>query len=210
MNSEKPKTCELPPQPAAASESLGVLGKHWTACGQYPVERWRGDARQSVEDDVIEEAPVGLFYNNEPHVVMLASPQDLADFALGFSLTEGIIANRGELAAVAEYHREEGVELWLRIPPERFAALGDKARNLTGRTGCGLCGAATLRQAVRQPGPVGRGVSVSVAALRDSLQALAALQPLNQLTGAVHGAAWAVPGAGIALLREDVGRHNAL
>lgn len=198
--------CGLP-----TSEGLGFSGKlRWQACREYPVERWCGENRQPLDDHVIEEAPVALFYNNQPHVVMLATPLDLADFALGFSLTEGIIARPDELVFVEEYHREEGIELWLRIPQERFDKLSDKERNLTGRTGCGLCGAATLKQAVRHPAPVGNGPLVTVECLREALASLGEHQTLNNLTGAVHGAAWIEPGAGIRFVREDVGRHNAL
>ncbi len=184
--------------------------ERWAATREYPVERWRGDDRQCVEDAVIEEAPVALFYNNEPHVVMLATPLDLEDFALGFSLTEGIVATPQELSFVEAYHREEGIELWMRIPPDQFEKLAHKERNLTGRTGCGLCGAATIAQAVRHPAPLGKGVTVPVAALRQALQNLGGNQILNNKTGAVHGAAWVVPETGIVAVREDVGRHNAL
>ena len=182
----------------------------WAASNHYPVERWRGDASQQLEDAVIEEAPVALFYNNQPHVVMLATPLDLEDFALGFSLTEGIIANPAELAFTEAYHREDGIELWMRIPPERFDQLAHKERNLTGRTGCGLCGAATITQAVRHPAPVSKGVTVQVASLRQALEGLGQHQTLNNETGAVHGAAWVIPNEGILFIREDVGRHNAL
>lgn len=153
---------------------------------------------------------MSLFYNNQPHVVMLATPLDLEDFALGFSLTEGIIDRPDELSFVEAYHREEGIELWMRIPAERFENLAHKERNLTGRTGCGLCGAATISQAVRHPAPLGQGVTVPVSALRLALQNLGEHQVLNTQTGAVHGAAWVVPKTGIQYVREDVGRHNAL
>lgn len=211
MSSEQTTVCELDNKPRPGGGGFASPGsKKWPAVRHYAVERQRGEERQGVEDAVIEEAPVALFYNNQPHVVMLASPVDLEDFALGFSLTEGIVQSPGELAFVEEYHREEGIELWLRIPPERFAALANKERNLTGRTGCGLCGAATISQAVRHPAPVAGGVAVPVAELRRALRELEDKQTLNNLTGAVHGAAWAVPGEGVKLVREDVGRHNAL
>ena len=211
MNPEQTATCELNNKPSPSSEGFALSGKlRWAATNAYPVERWRGSERQPVEDAVIEEAPVALFYNNAPHVVMLATPLDLEDFALGFSLTEGIIAAADELSFTEAYHREDGIELWLRIPPERFAQLAHKERNLTGRTGCGLCGAATINQAVRHPAPVGKGVTVPVLALRQALQELGGYQVLNNQTGAVHGAAWVSPETGIQFIREDVGRHNAL
>jgi len=211
MTPDQAETCGLAGKPPSDGGGFALPGsKKWPAVRHYPVERQRGEARQGVEDAVIEEAPVALFYNAQPHVVMLASPVDLEDFALGFSLSEGIIQGQEELEFVGEYHREEGIELWLRIPPERFAGLADQERNLTGRTGCGLCGAATISQAVRHPGPVAQGVAVPVAELRRALAELESRQTLNKLTGAVHGAAWAVPGEGVKLVREDVGRHNAL
>ena len=198
-------------KPSPNGGGFALSGKlRWAASNHYPVERWRGDASQQLEDAVIEEAPVALFYNNQPHVVMLATPLDLEDFALGFSLTEGIIANPAELAFTEAYHREDGIELWMRIPPERFDQLAHKERNLTGRTGCGLCGAATITQAVRHPAPVSKGVTVQVASLRQALEGLGQHQTLNNETGAVHGAAWVIPNEGILFIREDVGRHNAL
>jgi FdhD protein len=163
-----------------------------------------------LADHIIEEAPVALVYNGHPHVVMLATPLDLEDFAYGFSLTEGIIEGPAEIASARVFYRSEGIELRIRISEERFACLPGKERNLTGRTGCGLCGAATLRQAVRHPPPVRSSVRVSVDELRQALREIHARQPLNQLTGAIHAAAWGIPGLGVLQVREDVGRHNAL
>lgn len=190
---------------AMVADELG-----WPSYQVRPVERWR-DGIQTCQDDYIaEEAPVALMYNGEPHVVMLATPLDLEDFALGFSLTENIVADRREISSILVYQRSEGIEVRLRIPEARCETAADKGRNLTGRTGCGLCGARTLQQAMRRPLPVGQGARVSSVELAEALAALRDHQRLNRLTGAIHAAAWAVPGQGIALVREDVGRHNAL
>jgi FdhD protein len=189
---------------AAASE----LG--WPSYRLSLVERWRGEIHARLEDCVAEEAPIALMYNSEPHVVMLATPLDLEDFGLGFSLTEGILAKPQELLSVRAYQRSEGIELRMRIEPSRCESLPEKGRNLTGRTGCGLCGARTLQQAMRRPPPVGCGAQVDAAELSMALSSLRDQQRLNRLTGAVHAAAWMVPGQGIRLVREDVGRHNAL
>jgi FdhD protein len=182
----------------------------WPSYHVSPVERWRGSDHSSQEDCIAEEAPIALMYNGEPHVVMLATPLDLEDFALGFSLTEGIVATVDEVKSAHIYQRSEGIEVRMIIPEIRCETLPDKGRNLTGRTGCGLCGARTLSQAMRRPSSVGSGVSVESLELTLALTALRDHQRLNQMTGAVHAAAWIVPNTGIQCVREDVGRHNAL
>ncbi len=177
---------------------------------QTTVDRWRGEQHERKQDYIAEEVPISLVYNGLPHVVMLATPTDLEEFALGFSITEGIIKNPQELLSARIYNRSNGIEVQLKIPDHRFQCLADKGRNLTGRTGCGLCGASTLRQAIRQPNPVNGDLSLSAAELRSALTNINQHQKLNQLTGAVHAAAWATPEQGILTIREDVGRHNAL
>ncbi|BBA32283.1 NAD-linked formate dehydrogenase, molybdenum containing, accessory protein [Methylocaldum marinum] len=191
---------------------MGVLASEmgWPSYQVSAVERWRGDEHANQEDCIAEEAPIALMYNGEPHVVMLATPLDLEDFALGFSLTENIVASPREVESVRIYRRAEGIEVRLRIPEARCANAAEKGRNLAGRTGCGLCGARTLQQAMRRPAPVGRGVEVSSQELERALGELSDHQRLNRITGAVHAAAWAVPGQGIRSVREDIGRHNAL
>ncbi len=182
----------------------------WPGYRVRSVERWRGGEGASVDDTVAEEAPVALLYNGEPHVVMLATPLDLDDFALGFSLTEMIVAHPGEVDAIRVVERAEGIEVRVKIPPARFEAVQGQGRNLTGRTGCGLCGARTLAQAVRKPAPVTTQLIVPEEALIRALHTIGASQRLNTLTGAVHAAAWVVPGREDLVVREDVGRHNAL
>lgn len=182
----------------------------WPGYRHSTVERWQGNQHVSQEDCIAEEAPIALMYNGEPHVVMLATPLDLEDFALGFSLTENILASPKELLSTRIYQRAEGIEVRMNIESARCEVLPEKTRNLTGRTGCGLCGAQTLKQALRRPHPVGKGAIVPAAELTAALTGLREHQRLNQLTGAVHAAAWVIPGQGIRLVREDVGRHNAL
>lgn len=192
----------------AAEPLLLELG--WPSYQQTTVDRWRDGQHEQRQDYIAEEVPVSLVYNGVPHVVMLATPTNLEEFALGFSITEGIIKNPQELLSARVYNRSNGIEVQLKIPEPRFQCLADKGRNLTGRTGCGLCGASTLKQAIRQPNPVIGNLSLSAAELRSALTDIKQFQKLNQLTGAVHAAAWAVPGKGILDVREDVGRHNAL
>jgi FdhD protein len=162
------------------------------------------------EAAVAAEVPVGLVYNGIPHVVMMATPGDLLDFALGFSLSEGILASPAELLEHKIEDGESGIKINLEVPKERLAGLMRRQRNLFGRSGCGICGVDELTQVRREIAPVGRGVAVDGAAIHRALEALPALQSVNRRTGAVHAAAWADAAGEIALVREDVGRHNAL
>ncbi|MBS3963087.1 MAG: formate dehydrogenase accessory sulfurtransferase FdhD [Methylomonas sp.] len=182
----------------------------WASYRKDIFDVWRGPVHNQKEDCVAEEVPVVLVYNTIPHVVMLATPLNLEDFALGFSLTEGIIQHSMELQSIKVVQRSKGVEVRMTIPERYCENLHDKGRNMTGRTGCGLCGATTLEQAVRQPRPVGRGLVLRSAELQQALNDMPTKQSLNQLTGAVHAAAWLERGRGIVAVREDVGRHNAL
>jgi FdhD protein len=187
-----------------------LLDLGWPSYQQITVDRWKGQLYERREDFIAEEVPISLIYNQIPHVVMLATPTNLEEFALGFSITEGIIKSPHELLSARVYNRSNGIEVQLKIPEHRFDCLSDKGRNLTGRTGCGLCGASTLQQAIRQPNTVKGELSVSAEDLRSALFDLCNHQKLNHITGAVHAAAWVVPGQGISDIREDVGRHNAL
>lgn len=182
----------------------------WPSYQQNTVERWQGGQRSFQQDYIAEEVPISLIYNGMPHVVMLATPTNLEEFALGFSITEGIIKTPQEFLSSRIYNRSTGIEIQVKIPDERFQCMADKGRNLTGRTGCGLCGASTLKQAIRQPDPVHGSLTLEASELFSALRDIKRHQKLNQLTGSVHAAAWAVPHLGILELREDVGRHNAL
>jgi FdhD protein len=187
-----------------------VLELGWSSYQSVSVERFKNGELSTVDDFVAEEVPVVLMYNGVSHVVMLATPTNLEDFALGFSLTEGIIANVAELESVKVYQRSNGIEVQLKIPEARFQCLADKGRNLTGRTGCGLCGATTLKQAIKPTRPVSGDLKITAAQLTTALRNLSQHQKLNQITGAIHAVAWVEPEKGIVELREDVGRHNAL
>jgi len=180
--------------------------------GYAEVERRRREhGAVAVEQDrVILETPVALVYNGISHVVMMATPVDLEDFALGFSLTEGILQDPGELLDLEVRDTGRGLELELRITNRAFAALNQRRRNLTGRTGCGLCGAESLEQALPRLAPVGDTLRLEVAALERAVTALGRMQTLQRLTGGAHSACWVSPRGEIALQREDVGRHNAL
>src|SRR5712691_3205978 len=159
---------------------------------------------------IAAEVPVALAYNGVSHVVMMATPSDLADFALGFSLSEGILGNAEELSDFEIEEGKTGIRVNMTITQERFAGIEQRRRNMTGRTGCGLCGVDDLTQVARPLPRVGTGVKVDIGAIHQALEALPAWQPANAETGAVHAAAWATPSGKIAFVREDVGRHNAL
>jgi FdhD protein len=177
---------------------------------EIDVERWRRGTLTRERDLVAEEMPVALVYHGVPHVVMLATPADLEDYAVGFTLSEGLVAHAEEIRGVEVVRGEESAEVRISVAWERFSALLDRRRNLTGRSGCGLCGQETVEQAVRAVKPVGPGPRLSATELHEAITQLAGLQPLNARTGSVHAAAWVVPGKGIQVVREDVGRHNAL
>jgi formate dehydrogenase accessory protein FdhD len=170
--------------------------------------RLEGGLRRTFADQVVEETPVALLYNGRPHAVMMATPSDLEDFALGFALTEGVVERAEEFKLVDCLRTDRGISLQAAIPQHRFDALDGRSRNLTGRSGCGLCGVESLDAAIRPVRRVDDDSQVSIAAISDGLRRLADAQPLNRISGGVHAAGF-VHAKGI-LVREDVGRHNAL
>jgi FdhD protein len=176
------------------------------------VQNWRSDQPPgpAVEDCIASEVPVALTYNRVSHVVMMATPLDLEDFALGFSLTEGLIGQTADLLAIRVIPRAGGLELAMTISEDWFDRLSTRRRNMAGRTGCGLCGAENIEQALRLPEPVEQTLQVPHAALQRAVTSLERHQPLQADTGATHGAAWCDRDGRILRLREDVGRHNAL
>ncbi len=180
------------------------------ACVRRQVQRQNGAIRERVADWIATEVPIALHYNGQPHVVMMATPSDLDDFALGFSLSEGIIAKASELASINVRELLEGMIVDVTIPIKCAEAIATRQRNMTGQSSCGLCGTQSLADAVRQPPAVGRGATINVESLHRALAALPNQQPINALTGATHAAAWIDDDGEIVLVREDVGRHNAL
>jgi FdhD protein len=181
---------------------------------RVPVTNWRlgwgGAELPRVDDSIAAEVPVAFTYNRIAHVVMMATPADLEDFAIGFSMTEGLIGGMDDVRAIRIIPRDGGVELAMTISEAWSDRLATRRRNLAGRTGCGLCGAENIEQALRQPAVVDQRFRVGHAALQRAVDALEQCQPLQAETGATHGAAWCGPDGAIERLREDVGRHNAL
>lgn len=176
----------------------------------FSVQRWRDGRTETIVDHVAEEAAIAFSYNGVAHVVMLATPADLEDLATGFTLSEAVVARGEEIRSVEVARAEDALEVRIGIEAGRFSELLRRRRNLAARSGCGLCGAETVEQAIRQPLPVAGGVTITIAELHASLGELRSRQKLNARTGSVHAAAWVRPGRGIQIVREDVGRHNAL
>lgn len=176
------------------------------------VDRWRNGASSHDDDCIAEEVPVAMIYNGATFAVMMASPHDLDDFALGFSLTERLIADPSQLLQLEAHALIEGIELSMRVTDSAPGAdlEQERQRLLPGRSGCGICGTRELENAVRHDGEVGDGVAITREALESALRELKERQPINLATGAVHAAAWADTTGRILLVREDVGRHNAL
>ncbi len=163
-----------------------------------------------AEAMVAEEVPVAFVYGARTHVVMMATPTDLEDLAFGFTLTEGIVAHAAEITGVQVVKHSRGIELHITIPADAEARLQDRARTLAGRTGCGLCGVEAIDDAVRPAVMVTSELRVPRSALYAAGGALDSQQPLNAETRAVHAAAWATTDGSLRVVREDVGRHNAL
>lgn len=188
----------------SSSRSVRAGGVVRTVCHH------RGGRSAMVQDMVAAEMPVAFIYNGVQFAVMMATPEDLEDFALGFSLSEGIVDHAQDLRVIAVETFLEGASLQIDIPPERAAALDQRRRNLDGRSGCGVCGNESIEAVLRVPPVLNSSLQIDVDALAHALDALHARQPIAAQTGAVHAAGWADAQGNVQLVREDVGRHNAL
>jgi FdhD protein len=160
--------------------------------------------------DIAEEVPVALVYNGRSHVVVMATPSHLEDLAVGFSLTESIVEDASRVERVEVVKASHGIELQIQIPAAHAELLEQRTRGLVARTGCGLCGVETIKEAMRVPVRVADSLSIGAEALWRAGEQLAEQQTLNNHTNAVHAAAWATRGGDLNIVREDVGRHNAL
>ena len=172
---------------------------------------------QRLEDSLAAEVPVALVFNGISHAVMMATPQDLEVFALGFALSEGIVDTPSQCFGIEVQAQEAcggvAVEVQLEIAAPCFSRLKAQRRSMAGRTGCGVCGLDSLQALDLAPPrmpeqPWVRTVSVDI--VLKAMQAMAPLQVLNAACGSLHAAAWATPDGAVSLLMEDVGRHNAL
>lgn len=185
-------------------DSAPPLAQAWPARRISPA----GAAAETVR--VAEETAVAMVYNGVSHAVMIATPADLEELGLGFSLSEGILEAPSELLDVETRAAGGGFEVAMTVTARRAAALAERRRTLAGRTGCGLCGVDSLAQVVRPLRRLDGGPSVAPEAIRHALAGLRDHQSLTRETGAAHAAAWVAADGAIVAVREDVGRHNAL
>jgi FdhD protein len=172
--------------------------------------RLTDDSISEAQADVAEEVPVALVYNARPHVVVMATPADLEDLAVGITVTERIVERPSEIERVEVVKASHGAELQMQIPDARAAELQERGRGLISRTGCGLCGVETITEAMRLPTHVGNTLRIERDALWRASAELSARQQLNSTTNTIHAAGWALPDGTMRIVREDVGRHNAL
>jgi FdhD protein len=176
------------------------------------VERlvWRDSGASGGMRNVPEEAAVALTYNGGSYAVMMATPQNLEDFAVGFSLSEGIVQSPAEIQSLDVVPLDDGIELRMWLEPSKAERLNERRRHIAGPTGCGICGIDSIAEAVRPAAIVSAGRSFSPRETMAAMQSIAPLQAINIETRAVHAAAFWTRARGIVALREDVGRHNAL
>jgi FdhD protein len=187
------------------SEGLGSI--------DVPVRAFSYDSGASgpeVTRAVAVEAPIQIVIGGAPFAVMMATPNDLEDFAYGFALTEQIAARVDDIRSVEIEPVEDGWKVKIALSGERLQAHLARGRAMSGRTGCGLCGIEDFSQMPSPRPPLQRQAPIAPDAIRTALSELEARQPLNQATRAVHAAAWCEQDGTIVLVREDVGRHNAL
>ncbi len=170
----------------------------------------RGRVSATAPRMVPEETPIALSYAGTTHAVMMATPADLHDFALGFSLTEGIVSSAVEIDTIEIEEAGAGIDIQIHLKDTANTRFEQRRRRLAGPVGCGLCGIESIDEAMRSVPPVAAALSLSATDITQAVRLLSKQQPLHAETGAVHAAGFYIPGKGIVAAREDVGRHNAL
>lgn len=156
------------------------------------------------------ETPVNIIYAPIPFAVMMTTPRDLEDFAYGFSFTEGVIEAAQDIRSVSIEDAEGGLKLVIALASDKMQRHLARGRNIAGRTGCGLCGIDDLSAMPKARESHAEAPDISLLAINRALAAITGAQALNAVTQSVHAAAWCTPAGEIAMIREDVGRHNAL
>ena len=173
-------------------------------------EIWRDGSHGDGERLIPEETPVAIVYDGSTYAVMMATPEDLEDFAIGFSLTEGVVRSAADLKSIDLVRSRNGVELRMWLAGRNSQRLRERRRRIAGPTGCGLCGIESLAESIRPAEIVGDGRKFTPGQIMTAMQSILPLQKLNIATRAVHAAAFWQSSRGVVALREDVGRHNAL
>jgi FdhD protein len=174
-------------------------------------EIWRDGATSNGTRLIPEETPIALTYNGGTHAVMMGTPQNLEDFAVGFSLSEGIVKSADDIQSLEVIRLDDGIELRMWLASEDAGRMSERRRHIAGPTGCGICGIESIAEAVRPATVVvPQGQTFTPDQIMTAMQGIAPLQAINMQTRAVHAAAFWSPARGIIALREDVGRHNAL
>jgi FdhD protein len=157
-----------------------------------------------------EETAIALTYNGGTYAVMMGTPGDLPDFAVGFSLSEGIVRSPDEIETLDIVELDDGIELRMWLKPSSAELVNERRRHIAGPTGCGICGVESIAEAIRPAAIVPKGRTFTPSEIMTAMASITALQQLNIQTRAVHAAAFWMPAHGVVALREDVGRHNAL
>jgi FdhD protein len=171
---------------------------------------WRNGTLGEGQRLIPEETALALTYNGGTYAVMMGTPKDLRDFAIGFSLSEGIVHSAADILSLDIVELDEGIELRMWLAPAKAERISERRRQIAGPTGCGICGIDSIAEAVRPAAVVARGRSFATAEIMTAMASIAPLQAINIETRAVHAAGFWTPSRGIVALREDVGRHNAL
>lgn len=190
---------------------MSEFDKNATLSGLSQAQVWQRNMLNMAQDDwLADEVPVALVYNGISHVVMMATPKDLEAFALGFSLSEGIIASPDDIYGIDIQFSCGGIEVQVELSSRRFMGLKEQRRAMAGRTGCGVCGVEQLAEIGKPVQPLPFTQTFALDRLDEALAQLKSYQPVGQLTGCTHAAAWIMPDGHLAGGCEDVGRHVAL
>jgi len=194
---------------AVAEHPLAGLGYTHPSASR-PLLQLGDDGASPGSAIVAEEVPIALVYNGRPYVVVMGTPSGLEDLAVGFSRTEAVVDDSSQIERLDVVRASHGIELQIQIPAANAERLEARARALVSRTGCGLCGVETITDALRVPTPLSSRLTVTAEALWLAGAELSRQQTLNNETKTVHGAGWAMADGRLSIVREDVGRHNAL
>jgi FdhD protein len=194
---------------ATGSHALVALG-YTEPTSQAPMVQLSERDTQSGVATVAEEVPIALVYNGRPYVVVMGTPADLEDLAIGFSLTESIVDDVRDVEHIEVVKASHGIELQVRISSTDADRLEARRRAIVARTSCGLCGIETIKDVLRVPGAIAHTLGISRDALWRAGHELSKRQTLNNQTNTIHAAGWANAAGEVLLVREDVGRHNAL